>query len=283
MMDPLIGFAAYVDRLDPAITQFLDYFSDGRVPLRLSFAIVATAFFLLAILAGWSAAASVRIARLRRLVHACGTGAEFKRNLRRVDAALSASLFGAAWSEYRECLKEDRDRVLYPRRPEEYFGLHAIDSAAFPARFFAAVHGYFVGIGLLCTFIGLVAALKFSASGVASADVALAKQALNSLLSAASFKFMTSIAGLGSSLLLSVAARTATYAIEGAAHGLAADLERAMAPIFTESLAYDQLALTRQQLERLDKIGAGIAAAQKLAAPPAPASRDTSAADRAAE
>lgn len=276
-MNLFITLAGYVDQLDPDVTKFLDYFSDGHVPLRLSFAIVGAAVFLLAILAIWTAVARWRIHRLRRLVRSCGTGADFKRHFRHIDAALSTSIFGTAWTEYRECLKEDGDRILYPRRPDEYLGLHAIESASFPARFFSAVHGYFIGIGLLCTFIGLVAALKFSAAGVASSDIALAKQALNSLLSAASFKFMTSIAGLGCSLLLSVSARTTTYMIEGAARGLAADLERGMAPIFTESLAYDQLAVTRQQLVRLEKISATVSAAPKIVAPVAVAQKDAKA------
>ncbi len=158
----------------------------------------------------------------------------------RVDRSLSASIFGRAWTQYRVCLKEGEASVFYLRRPDDYLGLHALDSRTFPARFFAATHGYFIGIGLLLTFVGLVAALKFAAGGVASPDLAVAKEALNALLAAASFKFMTSIAGLGSSLVLSVAARSTTYLVENAAQGLADDLERAMVPIFTECLAYDQ-------------------------------------------
>lgn len=262
-MNPINAFASYVDQFDPGITKFIDHFSDGHVPLRLSFAIVAAAFLLLMVLIGWSAVAWWRIRKLRNVVRSCGTGPEFKRHIRRLDAAFSSSMFGAAWTEYRECLKVEADRVLYPRRPDEYIGLHAIANASFPARFFAAAHGYFIGIGLLCTFIGLVAALKFSAAGVASSDIALAKQALNALLSAASFKFMTSIAGLGCALVLSVAARSATYVIENAAGGLAGDLENGMAPIFTETLAYDQLAVAREQLVRLDRIGTTMIDTQK--------------------
>ncbi len=282
-MNLFLAFAASVDQLDPAIARFLDHFSDSLVPLRLSFAIVGAALILLFALVAWSAAAWVRICRVRRSVRACGTGVEFKRNLRRVDAALSASVFATTWIEYRECLKEEETCVLYPRRPEEYFGIHAIASASFPARFFAAAHGYFVGVGLLCTFIGLVAALKFSAAGVASSDIAVAKQALNSLLSAASFKFMTSIAGLGCSLLLSIAARSAAYLIESEARGLAADLERGMAPIFTESLAYDQLVVGRRQLLQLEKIGTYIATAQNTLPALAAVQKDERAEIRASE
>jgi hypothetical protein len=258
-MDLIVGIAGAADRLGPGIAAFLDNFRDERVPLRLSFAIVVVAVVLLAMLVAWGAVALVRILRLRRLVRAAGKGAAFRDQAEQIDAALSRSLFGASWAEYRECLKKEEIGILYLRHPGEYFGLHAICNNDFPARFFAAVHGYFIGIGLLLTFIGLVAALKFAAAGVASPDIAVAKQALNSLLSAASFKFMTSIAGLGCSLLLSVAARTVTYGVENAAQGLARDLEAAMVPVFTESIAYDQLVATRAQLVAVDKLNTGLA------------------------
>lgn len=266
-MDLFIALGAAIDRLDPDITLFLDHFSDGHMPLRLSLAIIAVALVLLAVLIGWGASAWLRIARLQRALRALGSGADFARNFRRIDSALGHSIFAAAWTDYRESLKQADGRVLYTRRPDEYLGLPAIPSAAFPARFFAAAHGYFVGVGLLFTFIGLVAALKFAAAGVTSTDVAVAKEALNGLLSAASFKFMTSIAGLGCSLMLSVAARSMTYAIEAAAHKLSAELERNMAPIFGEALAYDQLAATREQTALLGKIGAGLGSVSTGAAP----------------
>jgi hypothetical protein len=269
-MDFLSSLASWIDGLDPAISTLLENFRDEHVPLRLSVAIVAVASVLLAVLVVWGAVAWVRVHRLRSLVRAAGSAADFRRNFARIDRSLSASLFAGAWAEYRECLKESEGEIIYLRRPDEYLGLHAIASRTFPARFFAAAHGYFIGVGLLLTFVGLVAALKFAAAGVASPDLAVAKEALNALLAAASFKFMTSIAGLGSSLVLSVAARSTTYLVENAAQGLAGDLERAMTPVFTECLAYDQAAATRAQLHQLEKIGTALAApvAASLAATP---------------
>jgi hypothetical protein len=273
-MDVFSGFASIVDRLDPDIVGFLDNFSDEHVPLRLSFAIVAAALVLLTVLAVWGSVAFFRLAKLRRALRPFQGQETFAQNFTRIDRALATSIVGAAWVDYRECLKLNPGRVLYPRRPDEYIGLHAIPSANYPARFFAAAHGYFIGVGLLLTFVGLVAALKFAAAGVASADLAIAKEALNALLSAASFKFMTSIAGLGCSLTLSVASRIMTYMIEGQAQGLAADLEANMAPIVAESVAYDQLAATREQLAALRQIGATLAkpavAAPVAAARPEP-------------
>ena len=274
-MDLLLSLAAETDRLDLALGGLLEHFRDERIPLLLSLAIVSIAVALLALLILWSAAAWLRIGRVRRQLRACGTGAAFRQNFAAADRCLAASLFGDAWREYRQCLKTGEEGMLYPRRPDEYLGLHAMAGRAYPARFFAAAHGYFIGVGLLLTFVGLVAALKFAAAGVASPDLAVAKASLNALLAAAAFKFMTSIAGLGSSLALSIAARSATCLVESAAQNVACDLERAMSPLVAESLAFDQLAATRQQLLELRQIGATLAV---QAAPAASADAERNAA-----
>lgn len=260
-MDFLVSLAAVIDRFDPSITGFLDNFRADDVPLRLSVAIVAAGTVLLAMLAIWGTIAWRRITRLHRPVRSSGTCLEFARRFEQIDILLSQSIFGSTWNEYRAVLRREGGRILYPRPPGEYFGLHALGQAAFPDRLFAAAHGYFIGIGLLLTFVGLVAALKFAAAGVASTDVAVAKQALNALLSAASFKFMTSIAGLGCSLVLSLAARSMTYVVENATATLARDLESLMVPIVAESIAYDQLAIAREQALQLEKLTSTLAAA----------------------
>jgi exonuclease VII small subunit len=253
-MDFLTFLAAAADHLDPAIGTLLAHFRDKRVPIELSAGIVAAALLLLAAAIVFGAVATGRVRHLRSLLRSCGTATDFEENFTRADQAMSQSILADSWREYRNCLKHTDAGVLYLRRPDEFFGLHAIDAKAFPARFFAASHGYFIGVGLVLTFVGLVAALKFAAAGVASPDLAIAKDALNALLAAAAFKFMTSIAGLGSALILSIAVRSTTCMVESAARGLAHDLERAMAPIFTESVVYDQLSVARAQLARLDRI-----------------------------
>jgi hypothetical protein len=282
VMDFLTSLAAAAGQLDPAIGSLLAHFRDERVPIELSVGIGAAALVLLTAVIVCGIIAVGRIQRLRGLVRSCGTAAEFEANFARVDRGMSESILANSWREYRHCLKHTGAGALYLRRPDEFLGLHAIDAKAFPARFFAAAHGYFIGLGLVLTFVGLVAALNFAAAGVASPDLAVAKDALNALLAAAAFKFMTSIAGLGSALILSIAARSTTCMVESAALGLARDLERAMAPIFTECLAYDQLTVTRAQLTRLDRIESELsalssrdAAMPQTGAGPTPASTET--------
>lgn len=260
-MEILLYLASIIDQFDPRISIFLENFRDEHVPLRLSFAIVFVALALFVSLIIWTLVVIYRLRLLRIIVQTAARKGNFVSAFGSIDEAMSSSLFSSAWHEYKHCLIQEEDTVAYIRRPDEYIGLHSINELSFPSRFFGAAHGYFVGIGLLLTFIGLVAALKFAAVGVASPNVELAKQALNSLLSAASFKFMTSIAGLGCSLFLSIAVRTATNAVEGAAYGLAHDLQRAMRPIVAERLTYDQLTESKKQLIQLEKFNTTFAVA----------------------
>lgn len=259
-MDLLISLATTVDRLDPAIGALLGHFRDERMPIELSVMIFAAAAALLAALIVCAGTTMARIRKLRGLVRSCGTAAAFAERFAQIDERFSASIFRDSWGEYRQFLRHTSGAILYFRRPDEALDLHAIDGKAFPARFFAAAHGYFIGLGLMLTFVGLIAALKFAATGVASPDLAVAKSALDALLAAAAFKFMTSIAGLGSALILSIATRSATYAVESAASRLAREIERVMEPILSESVAYDHLAATRAQLGRLERIEAGLSA-----------------------
>jgi hypothetical protein len=267
-MNFLISIASAADRLDPALANFLARFRDERIPIELSVAILAAAALLFAAVIVCGAVAVMRIRRLRVLIQANETPVVFAANFTSMDRRLSLSIFRDSWGEYRKSLRRGEGTIFSLRRPDEFFGLHGIESKVFPARFFAAAHSYFIGIGLVLTFIGLVAALKFAATGVASPDLAVAKDALDALLAAAAFKFMTSIAGLGSSLALSIATRAATYAVESAARGLALDLDHVTEPIFGECVAYDQLAATRAQFGQLDRIESGL---RKLTVLPAPA------------
>jgi hypothetical protein len=64
--------------------------------------------------------------------------------------------------------------------------------------------GYFVSIGLILTFSGLVVALYFAAKGFRSGNMEQSRDAILQLLNASAFKFLTSIAALGSALLLTI-------------------------------------------------------------------------------
>jgi hypothetical protein len=83
----------------------------------------------------------------------------------------------------------------------------------------------FVAFGLLATFMGLVAALTFAGEGIASDDVSSMQSALRDLLAAAASKFVTSVAGVGLSLVLRLVERLLTVDLRRRADALAMALE----------------------------------------------------------
>src|SRR6202012_195036 len=101
-------------------------------------------------------------------------------------------------------------------RPQTFLNLGVAREKLFGLKMMGSIPGYFVGVGLLLTFVGLVLALYKAAAAVNSADAAGMQNATRELLQVATFKFSTSIAGLGSSIALSLVFRTYTIWMEGA-------------------------------------------------------------------
>ncbi len=72
-----------------------------------------------------------------------------------------------------------------------------------------ALPGYLTSAGLIFTFVGLVAALFFAAKGFKAGSPDVARAAVQQLLGAASFKFLTSVAALVGALLVTLTLRGA--------------------------------------------------------------------------
>lgn len=146
-------------------------------------------------------------------------------------------------------------------RPSDYIGLRSFDRAGLNMEFYGSLSGYFVGIGLICTFLGLVAGLHFASQGMNSGDMNQARDALGHLLAAATFKFLTSIAGVATSLVLSVVVRLATHALENAVDRFNQSLDHSL------SMAVDRdalqapttvaLSLSPDQLHELSRLIVG--------------------------
>jgi hypothetical protein len=146
------------------------------------------------------------------------------------------------------------DAMGYTRRPQESFNESLLAIAGINLRFYNAVPNLLVGAGLLFTFIGLVAALYFASAGVAATDVVTAQFALRELLAAATFKFITSIAGLGSSLVFSWGEKAQLHRVQRRLTQLCSALEARMVPVTGESVAGAQLAEMRQQTVLLRRL-----------------------------
>lgn len=117
---------------------------------------------------------------------------------------LQDKVFHNSWAEFDETVIVDTDRctVTTTKRPHDYFNESSIVGTWINLRLLHAVPNYLVGLGLLFTFIGLIAAIHVAAGGLGSADGG--QQALKDLLQIASYKFFSSIAGLSSSIVLSI-------------------------------------------------------------------------------
>ena len=124
--------------------------------------------------------------------------------LPRLDEIMGASPnLTRGWTLYRRTLVRGPDGAYVSRvRPQAYFSMHALERDL-RLRVYFGLPNDFVGIGLVFTFMGLVAGIYFASRSMTSTDLAESRQALVQLLHAATFKFMTSITGIGLSLLLS--------------------------------------------------------------------------------
>src|SRR4051794_28307086 len=187
-----------------------------------------------------------------------GPGA-FRRRFGSVFQRLAETpVLGEVWRAYAPTIAPapgQEDALGYPRRPQESINEGLLALAGVNLRFYHAVPNLLVGTGLLFTFLGLVAALYFASRGVAAAAVQEAQAALRELLSAATFKFVTSIAGLGSWMLCSWREKAVLYRLRRRLAALCAALEARMVPLTAESIGIAQLAELRLQQQELQKLG----------------------------
>ena len=116
------------------------------------------------------------------------------------DRLAASRVLGATWRAWRETLvlpvRPNRP-VRATERPEAWFDIGLMNSPAVGSdlRYHAALPNLLVGAGLLFTFLGLAVALS-SASAIVTGDQNTRSKALETLLDAASFKFITSVVGL---------------------------------------------------------------------------------------
>jgi hypothetical protein len=132
-----------------------------------------------------------------------------------------------AWTLYRATLERvGGERVAAPFSPGRYFDLRALQFSGLRLRMFMGLPNDFVGIGLVFTFLGLVAGLYFASQSMMSADLNAARDALVLLLHAATFKFLTSITGIGLSLILSWVQRVLIDGLQDALSDVQYEIER---------------------------------------------------------
>jgi hypothetical protein len=117
-----------------------------------------------------------------------------------------------SWREFNETLliphldftpKAGEEKILNTHHTSTYFNQRYILWSKVNMRWFNALPNILTGLGIVGTFIGLVSGIYIASPGLSADSIQAAKGALNVLLSGASLAFLTSIAGLVSSMLFS--------------------------------------------------------------------------------
>lgn len=134
-------------------------------------------------------------------INAANDATEFAARYEAVSQELGGNpILGARWREYQQSLLiPEQGLIRATARSDDWFdlGLFRAPGVRIDLRYHTALPSLLVGAGLLFTFFGLAVALG-SAGGIVAANATqdTRNSALRGLLDAASFKFVTSIAGL---------------------------------------------------------------------------------------
>jgi ABC-type transporter Mla subunit MlaD len=164
------------------------------------------------------------------------------------------AVVGHGWRQFSATVIREDNVVRYTVRPQAYINIADARGELFGLKMMGSIPGYFVGLGLLLTFIGLVLALNRAAGSTAAGSAEAMTTSLNELLAAATFKFSTSIAGLGASLGLALTFRTYQIWIEGAFEGLARSIEQRMIFSPPQRIAEESRQILAAQRDQLKEI-----------------------------
>ena len=169
-----------------------------------------------------------------------------------VDQSLSENRFlEPIWLEYRETMSESRSvsgEVIYQntKRPKDYFTAEAISRQRGSMHGLDYLPNIFVGVGLLVTFLGLTAAVYETATAISKAggDINGVLGSVRNLLTVASIKFLTSVAGILCSIGLTFSIKSMQSDINGRLNQLHDRIEKCL----------EFLSLEHLQLKTIDAI-----------------------------
>lgn len=167
-------------------------------------------------------------------------------------------VIGHAFLEFCETLvNTDDDEIRNTVRPQSFFHVGLAREAMPGFKMMNAIPGYFVGIGLLLTFIGLVFALAKAGQATSATDAGQMQSAMTELLNIATFKFSTSIAGLGASIVLSFFFRFYSIMMEGSFEKFCSSLEGGLLYASPQKITDEMNTTMKEQLRQLKEITQG--------------------------
>ena len=255
---PVLNFHLISETLGLASQGQLDAVSSQAFAFALACLIFAVALgFLAAYFVMHAMLIRRAIADARRVITRERDATGFAGNFDAINQRLSRHpLIGPAWRAFEQTTLRisGADAVQTIVRPGSLINIGAARERLFGLKMMGSLPGYFVGVGLLLTFVGLVLALHQASAAVSSSDADGMQVATRQLLNVATFKFATSIAGLASSIVLSIFFRIYTVWIEAAFDRFNHELEVRLSFTSAQSIAWSMNESLSAQLTELKQI-----------------------------
>jgi ABC-type transporter Mla subunit MlaD len=253
----VLGFVA------PVFTLFKQ---DGFAPF-LAFAMLAFSVFLILAYLVYTYPGISSLKKVLGSLKGINSQEDFTRQFNEIDSVFQTTpILKHGWGEFCETLvKPDfQGQALSIKntiRPSFYINAHEVEAKLHlkPLHF---ISNLLVGVGLLLTFVGLVAALTFVSCGISDAEHmtgALTKicagagsgnqldAAIKDLLHAASLKFWTSVSGLGCSILLRIFYEIQQGRIKNLLQNINSKIEIGLQFVTPEFLAIEHLKEAQEQ------------------------------------
>ncbi len=163
-----------------------------------------------------------------------------------------------SWNEFCESVIIDTEnqKIIATKRPHEYFNEQSIISPHINLRQLHAIPNYLIGLGLLFTFIGLIAGIHFAAQGLGSPNGG--QEALKKLLQMAGVKFVSSITGLFFSIVLSISQKHWFNHVSKNIHNICTKIEKLTDSIAIEQLIYESIKDQKHQTVVLEHLATDI-------------------------
>lgn len=246
------------DWLKNAFIVIFDLFRNEDLPFQLS-----TALVLVALLAGiifffqilW---ASWRIRGLRQWLQGQAKPISLDDLVELETRFAKVAFLTHGWKRFQDYLITRKSpEVVYYTVPLGQF--LTLEQVPLHVGWFGRLPPLFIGVGLLLTFVGLAAGLHFATQSLEGQDLATLQSALGSLLQAASVKFITSIAGLGLSLFLTVIHRMSLWFLRRRLASLCLVFENRLAPLTPERIGEDQTRQLEEQANQLKEFNGQLA------------------------
>jgi hypothetical protein len=177
---------------------------------------------------------------------------------------LQNKLLSHDWQEFYETLvfpkPSDQQQVIRNVQPSSvYFNEETIIHPRININFYDAFPNYCTGAGILGTFIGLIAGIYLAQIGLRSSVYEEVKQSLGNLLGGASMAFLTSIAGLISSISFSWRERHLSHNLRNMIEHFCSLLDARLELVTQQKLGVEHLEEAKKQTLQLERFNNDLA------------------------